>query len=281
MTPISPVLSSPAASREANTTARPTRFSSASLQSELDRRKSIDSVTSSSAYEAGMRQHTVSLGPSVSPIIGQDKAAHYHLAASAQDAAPRQGAWPPPSFILTSEDLRPPLAIVRDLRLDRHRRRRLSLFSARPHPPSGRHSAVPGRGAYNMGSLRQHGSSLPPNAGSMRQPPVDDQFPFCCERCELWAGVRAAALPPRRYSKGACVVCIPRRRYCQTRRMPLPTVRRSHLTSTLGDATAGNTTISAASGGLPSEMTPGRAANTSTGSTDPSIIHAITQTMIG
>ncbi|KLO07082.1 hypothetical protein SCHPADRAFT_1001921 [Schizopora paradoxa] len=279
MTPISPTLSSPNASREANTTARPIRFSSASLQSELDRRKSIDSAASASGYESGTRQHTVSLGPAVSPTIDRTKPPTITLPPPPR-MPPPPGSMPPPSFI---PDKRRPASSLG------HREGPPPRPSSPPPPeliqrattPTfGTALGVPGRGLFNQGSVRQHGSSLPPNAGSMRQPPSTNSFRSAANAASFGQAsgsslTAAALLDGRVRGINSASSLLSDQEDAAS--------HRSSISSDFHprDTTVGNATISAASGGLPSESTPGRAANISSGSTDPSIIHAITQTMIG
>lgn len=269
MMPISPVtsVSTSASIKDSQATigARPIRFSSPSLPGDVDRRKSIDSALSASEY--GQRQHTQSLGPSMSPVVDKTRPPTMMLPPPPK-MPPPPNSMPPPSFIPEKRRPTSSLSSHRDLPPPRPSSPPPpELIQRATTPTFGTALTVPGRG---MGSVRQHGSSLPPMAG-LRQPPSTLSFR---------SAANAAAYAGNGIGPAALLESRDRHLRSSTSLLSDPedaVSRRSSVSSDFHTRVPSHQETEQANN--PPE-TPNRAANMS-GSTDPAIIHAITQTMIG
>ena len=246
--------------------ARPIRFSSPSLPGDVDRRKSIDSALSASEF--GQRQHTQSMGPSMSPTVDKTRPPTMMLPPPPK-MPPPPNSMPPPSFIPEKRRPASSLSSHRDNPPPRPSSPPpAELIQRATTPTFGTALTVPGRG---MGSMRQHGSSMPPMAG-LRQPPSTLSF-------------RSAANAANHAGNGlgSAPILDSRDRHLRSTTSLLSdpediASRRSSVSSDFHARIPSQQMSDQTMNNIP--QTPNRTAD-SMGSTDPAIIHAITQTMIG
>ncbi|KAH8119686.1 hypothetical protein DFH11DRAFT_460464 [Phellopilus nigrolimitatus] len=251
--------------------ARPLRFSSPSLPVDVERRKSDESVSLNTPEAAGPRQHTQSLG--MSPTIDRTRPPTMMLPPPPK-MPPPPNSMPPPSFI--PEKRRAPSALSSHREMPPPRPSSPpppELIQRATTPTFGAVLTVPGRGI----PPRQHGSSLPPMS-VLRQPASTNSF-----RSAANAGTHAQVSSGS--GSGLFMDSRDRRLHSATSLLSDQEdvlSRRSSVSSdfhTRGALSepehAGNTTLNA-------PTTPTRVPGNMPGSsTDPTIIHAITQTMIG
>ncbi|KAI5121954.1 hypothetical protein M0805_002025 [Coniferiporia weirii] len=255
-----------------NISARPLRFSSPSLPVEVDRRKSLDPTPAAPNGEVSQRQHTQSLGPAMSPLIDKTRPPTMVLPPPPK-MPPPPNSMPPPSFI--PEKRRPASALSSHREMPPPRPSSPpppELIQRATTPTFGSVLTVPGRG---MASTRQHGSSLPPSS-VLRQPLSTNSFR---------SAANAATHAQMSGSSGSTLFVNGRDR---DRRLQSAT----SLLSDQEDVASHRSSLSSEfhprgpsedhtpHGALNQPTTPNRTANISA-STDPTIIHAITQTMIG
>ncbi|THH09224.1 hypothetical protein EW145_g2179 [Phellinidium pouzarii] len=273
-TPVSPhpPFSSPAPPlhESTNISARPLRFSSPSLPIEVDKIKSTEFAPSGLNIDAAQRQHTQSLVPAASPV---DKTRPpTMMLPPPPKMPPPPNSMPPPSFI--PEKRRPPSALSSHREMPPPRPSSPpppELIQRATTPTFGSVLTVPGRG---MSGSRQHGSSLPP-LSVLRQPLSTNSF-----RSASNAAVHAQMSSS---SGGHFNDSRDRNRRLQSATSLLSdqedaASHRSSLSSDFHPRAPSEDHVVHAAQNVPT--TPNRTANV-TASTDPAIIHSITQTMIG
>ena len=249
--------------------ARPIRFSSPSLPGDVNRRMSIESAISG-ATEIGQRQHTQSLSQSISPTIDKTRPPTMMLPPPPK-MPPPSNTMPPPSFI--PEKRRPGSALSshRDMPPPRPSSPPPPELVQRATTPTfGSVLTVPGRG-LGM-NVRQHGSSLPPMNG-LRQPPSTTSFrsvvnALAHAQMGTMSSLAAVSLNGDRHLRSATSLLSDQDDIAS---------RRSSISSDFHTRVPES---DRRGGAVVNPMTPNKTADTSS-STDPAIIHAITQTMIG
>ncbi|KAF7318979.1 PH domain-containing protein [Mycena chlorophos] len=242
--------SSPTPARERET---PSMFKVRAVRSSIDdRRQSIDSAISSVNDEPRSRVSS-NEAPAPPPVIDKSRPPTMSLPPPPR-LPPPPGSMPPPNFI-PRHDVPPPRP------------------SSPPPPELIQRATTPTFGSVLMlpGSagrssyIRQHGSSMPPSAQSLRQLPSTSSFRSA-------ANAAAYAQQQRREQSQVSLV---------SERSARSSMSSDHNPFVLNRST--NTA-------RPTPGTPGRAGNTTldadktigpNAATDPTIIHAITQTMIG
>ncbi|EJD03472.1 uncharacterized protein FOMMEDRAFT_20543 [Fomitiporia mediterranea MF3/22] len=264
-TPISPITSTPPvqALRDATNTvgARPMRFSSPSLPVEGNK-----SAVTDGTPDIAQRQHTQSFS-SGSPTIDKSRPPTMMLPPPPK-MPPPPNSMPPPSFIPEKRRPNSALSSHRDMPPPRPSSPPPPELIQRATTPLGS-LTVPSRGASGS---RQHGSSLPPMS-VLRQPTSINSFRSAANAsalAQLSSGSSQVPFIDRQLHSAASLLSD--QEDMMSRRSSISSD--FHHNRALSDEHAGTTVLN----------TPGtqsRTANMPSSSTDPAIIHAITQTMIG
>jgi hypothetical protein len=228
-----------------------------------DRRQSIDSAISS-VHDFEPRARV----PSNEPLAVVDKSRPPMMALPPPPRAPPPpGSMPPPNFIpdRPPRPSSPPPA---------------ELIQRATTPTYGSMLMLPGSAGKST-YIRQHGSSMPPSAQSLRQPPSTSSFRSAANAAQYAQNVANAALSPNRKEQSTVSLVSERSR-------PSP---RSSMSSDHNPFVLSRSQVMQQHAQARTPLTPNnRAANTTAeadrtigpnASTDPTIIHAITQTMIG
>ncbi|KAF5379179.1 hypothetical protein D9615_005980 [Tricholomella constricta] len=232
-----------------------------------DRRQSLESVISSIADELPDRSRVPSAATMLT-TVDRSKPPMMVLPPPPK-APPPPTSMPPPSFIperriptssTGSYDMPPPRPSSPPPP---------ELIQRATTPTFGAVLSVPGKGMYNF---RQAGSSMPPSQAGLRQPPSTSSFRSAANA----ATYAHHSTPPPGTLSSLSVRERERRQFSQTSLISERSVAspRSSMSSDHFHAQA-----------LPDPVTPNKTADTTPRAggttTDPAIIHAITQTMIG
>ncbi|KAJ7821020.1 coiled-coil protein [Mycena olivaceomarginata] len=206
--------------------------------------------------------------PSNEPLAVVDKSRPPMMALPPPPRAPPPpGSMPPPNFIpdRPPRPSSPPPA---------------ELIQRATTPTYGSMLMLPGSAGKST-YIRQHGSSMPPSAQSLRQPPSTSSFRSAANAAQYAQNVANAALSPNRKEQSTVSLVSERSR-------PSP---RSSMSSDHNPFVLSRSQVMQQHAQARTPLTPNnRAANTTAeadrtigpnASTDPTIIHAITQTMIG
>ncbi|KAF8162432.1 hypothetical protein K438DRAFT_1775872 [Mycena galopus ATCC 62051] len=255
----------------ASTTLRDVHSARARNSMDIDRRQSIDSAMSS-VHDFEPRSR-VSSNEHALGVVDKSRPPTMVLPPPPR-APPPPGSMPPPNFIPDRPPPRPSSPPPAE------------LIQRATTPTFGSMLMLPGS-ASRSSYVRQHGSSMPPSAQSLRQPPSTSSFRSAANAAQYAQNAANAsmanALSPAR--KGQSTVSLVSER---SRASPRSSMSSDHNPFVMSRSQVMAQHTQARSAG---PLTPNhRAANTTAdadrtigpnSATDPTIIHAITQTMIG